>query len=106
VENEHRRPKKVYRTGTNKHAPEQDIGRVDRRLEVLRYLTKGHDLTGSSAIPATHCLRKDNVHETFWMAEDTSDSINLTTFTTVLRGAPPDPAKKVCMIQTHSAYSI
>ena len=95
VENEHRRPKNVYRTNTNKHLPERDIGRVDRRHEVLRYLVKGREGTAPQTGSLPRQRQNDWGSEQYWMSEGSSNHLNLRTFVTVPRGASPDPARKV-----------
>lgn len=88
VELEHRTSKVVY-PRINKHDPERDIGRLHRRQEVLQYLDKNY-----SGDPAPKGRQPDS-GERFKMSEDSSNYINLTTFTATFRDATPDPAKKV-----------
>ena len=88
VELEHRTSKVIY-PHINKHDPERDIGRLHRRQEVLQYLDKNH-----SDGPAPKRRQLDS-GERFKMSEDSTDCINLMTFTTAFRDTTPYPAKKV-----------
>jgi len=95
VENEHRWPKKAYQTSTNKHLPERDIGRVDWRHEVLRYLARVNEGSAPTPNPTSGPDHSNPGDDEYWMSEGLNDGLNLQGFLTVPHGALPDPAKMV-----------
>ena len=98
VELEHCSSKSKY-TYINNHNPERDIGKLHRRVELLRYLDNSRSC---SSIPS----RSDNIDadEAHKMSKDSSDSVSLAVFTALPRGGVPDPAKRVCNVVHHTGY--